>query len=164
MNFFWVDRQKMINENLDELDGRMSQYDIDETKAKSSAIWKNYMSFACERCKEFKLNDRWSTKSVVAMAKEVGFMFTLIRAAYYHPHEQVRPQPPGLLDWIELDSEEPTFVNELPDLHSPDAPLQLAHWLALHTLFVLGEHFSIDALEDPLSKCISDFYSRRLEK
>jgi hypothetical protein len=163
LNFIWVERQKLIEENPEEIGENISPEYVEKTKAKVNGIAKDYVRLACEKCKTLRLNERWSPKSVVTLAKEVGFMFPLIKSSYYLPAEQFWAGAAGD-NQIEPGIVRGSWFNELPDAHAPDAPAHIAHWLALETLFVLKERLAIDELEEPLSRCVSDFYFVRVEQ
>jgi len=163
LNFYWVERHRLVNAIKAVFGGDfltnhgVPQAEIDKHEAKFHEVREQFIEPLCKKCNTNRLSGSWTRLDMVALAKKAGDVGQLIIQGYHLPTRQAHSTVVAVLERLqELEGGVDTF-NGGPQYDKADEALLTAHMLMLYVFELQKEHFNLNALEEPLQKCVQDF-------
>jgi hypothetical protein len=165
MNYFWIDRYNkarrmekfqpdlMTAEEREELNKQYENYKQDY----QVPVCRACKDENCKECKKKRMNHSWTKVDMPTMATEVGIPPQLLESGYYIPMEETHPKIGAFLRRLKLDDEQKMMFDSSPVPGDEIEPLCVAHYLLLQTLDKVKTIYNIEALEEPLKRCLADF-------
>ena len=127
-----------------------------EIEAQYARVRERFLVTDCKKCGTKRLNYAWSKLDFASLAREAGAIGELILPAYYLPLEHAHSTSAGIVSRLGGTEEKLTFMDG-PQRNEADSCLQLAHNILLDVLLLQQEHFALNVLAEPLTKCCQDF-------
>jgi hypothetical protein len=157
-DFHWVAQHRLLKAIDDtfgkELFGEDKRKEVEQN---FQGVKARFTITDCKRCGTTRLNHTWSRLDFVSMARRAGEIGQLIVPAHYLPTREAHSTAGAILSRLDQEGEGLIFDGG-PQRERADEALISAHNLILNNLDLQKEHFKLDALGEPLQKCLSDFH------
>jgi hypothetical protein len=131
------------------------QQNVDFIKAHFEKVRDRFVVPVCEKCGTTRLNHTWSKLDFVSMARKSGDLGDLIVPAYYEPLKQAHSTTASIISRLERKDDVVSFRCGAQRKEA-DMVLMTAHCAILNVLELQKEHFSLNALAEPLKQCVAD--------
>lgn len=142
-----VRNRKLAREINRQFPGKFSKQELDEFESNYARVLPRYVS-GKSRGEPMS----WTGDSIVKLARDVGGLETLVLPAYYTPMGEVHSTEAAILRRSETSESGSLEYKDRPGFDEQDAVLMSAHYLILHALETVIDHFAWEDLRDDLEE------------
>lgn len=157
LNYHWVSQRRLMEAIKSSFGtGGLRQDGFKQTEEEYTKVKDDFLVTVCAKCQTKRVNHIWTKLDVVSMAKKTIFGAFVI-PGYYEPMMHAHSTVNAII--TRLEETECDVIGFNPDAQPrhADRALMTAHNLILGVLETHKKFFGLEALEQPLQICYSDF-------
>jgi hypothetical protein len=158
VSYFPVSQYKAAKRVREDLPGALPDEMFQDIEERYEGVKERYIVPDCKKCNTTMVNFSWTRLDIIAMAKKVGGFEAVTLFGYYVPMTETHSTMGAVIRRVRFDKEDNSFWYEYGVKGQDESnSLLTANYLLLKVLDTFKNHFKIEALEEPLSRCCSDF-------
>jgi hypothetical protein len=157
LNYHWVSQHRLMEAIKSSFGTEgLRQDGFKQTEEEYARVKDDFLVTVCAKCDTKRVNHTWTKLDVVSMAKKTIFG-ALVIPGYYEPMMHAHSTVNAIITRLEeTDGDVIGFNPDAQPKHA-DRALMTAHNLILGVLETHKKFFGLEALEQPLQICYSDF-------